>query len=237
MARQAGMRASGSISNLIFYERDGKGYIRLKPAKVKQTKATKTRGKQFGLANKIEKTLRLSLQKLIPDTKDRPMMRRMVQCLYQWLMKDPFAAVQQYAPVSQLEGFNYNEKCLLHHVFKPPLTVSADANKIYTLQLPAFDPSKTITAPAGTLKVNMLVAAFSLAVSREMITAYYFTETAFDYSNKIIPAQNIPLNIQPAAANLFIAAVALQFTVPDKKKLIPCTDMRHLPAAIISAVY
>src|SRR5258708_30609584 len=75
----------GRIGNVIHYKMDGKLYTRAAPRKYKQTKATKAKSREFGMASTIGKVIRENLQSVIFGTDDRKMQTRLVGEIYKWL--------------------------------------------------------------------------------------------------------------------------------------------------------
>jgi hypothetical protein len=75
----------GRIGNVIHYKMDGKLYTRSAPRKYKQTKATKAKSREFGMASTIGRVIRENLQFVIFGTNDRKMQTSLVGEIYTWL--------------------------------------------------------------------------------------------------------------------------------------------------------
>ena len=75
----------GRIGNVIHYKMGDKFYTRSAPKKFKQTKATKAKSVEFGMASTIGKVIRQALQPIIFETDDRKMHTRLVGRIYSWL--------------------------------------------------------------------------------------------------------------------------------------------------------
>jgi hypothetical protein len=83
MATQMGM--TGRIGNVVHYKMGDKFYTRSLPRKYKQTKATKAKSSEFGMASTIAMLIRQNLGEVIFDPTDRKMQTRLVGEIYTWL--------------------------------------------------------------------------------------------------------------------------------------------------------
>src|SRR5882757_8182548 len=75
----------GRIGNVIHYKMGDKYYSRSLPRKYKQTKGTKAKSAEFGMASTIGRLIRGNLKPVIFDTGDRKMQTRLVSEIYSWL--------------------------------------------------------------------------------------------------------------------------------------------------------
>lgn len=85
MARINKIFASGTIANVIFYELHGKPCARSRPARVRQTTATKGAANRFGRAKTASRLLRQALAGLIPEYRSRALMYRADAGLLAWI--------------------------------------------------------------------------------------------------------------------------------------------------------
>jgi hypothetical protein len=237
MARQTGFKLSCTVGDIIYYKWKNDYYMRTKAKKVRQTKATKSVGKLFGKANRLEKVLRTTLSPVIPNIKDKNMMRRMVKQLYAWLQTD---ALQTKTPLDNIPfvtGFEYNEVSPLASRFKVPMQVSRTADGKLILHLESFIPESAITAPAYTKNIVCTIMAASCTTSTPAATGSYTTQLNIPYNNETIPAQKIPLGISTAPGNLTIVTVALEYY---KGEILPAKKNRELrwsPDGIVEGLY
>lgn len=74
MGRLTKVFASGTIGNVIFYERLGTACARSKPATVRQTGATQAAAEVFGRAKRVSRQLREGLNGVLPNAKAREVM-------------------------------------------------------------------------------------------------------------------------------------------------------------------
>ncbi|MBB1286923.1 hypothetical protein HRH25_21250 [Flavisolibacter sp. BT320] len=116
MARIDKIFASGTIANVIFYERNGKPCARSRPARVRQTTATKASANWFGLAKTASRLLRQTLAGFIPRYRSRALMYRVDAGLLAWMQRLPHLP----QGVVTLPGFacsgepGFSEWCRLH---------------------------------------------------------------------------------------------------------------------------
>ncbi len=234
MARQSNIKLVQTVDNLIFYQRYSGFYIRTKPEQVNQTTATKTAGHNFGQANRLEKCMRNMLCPIIPNIKDRNMMRRFANAIYQWLNTNP---LQTTIPVNQLPfitGYQYNLQSSFAERWRVPVTVSLTEEKMLQINIPAFKPKEAITTPAGTTQVTCTFIAAACNVNTATATGNCSTPIIIPYSNEIIADQNIPLNLFAAAGCLTVVAAALQYQTNNGNTV---TNLCWMPAGIIDAMY
>lgn len=211
--------------------------MRSKPASVKQTKATKNMGKLFGKANRLEKVLRTTLYPVIPNIKDKTMMRRMAKQLYAWLQTGPLETKQPLNNIPFVTGFEYNEVSELASRFKVPMHVSRTADDKLVLQLESFIPRNSITAPAYTTNIVCAIMAATCTTNTPAAAGSYTTQLTIPYNNETIPAQQVPLDIATVASNLTVVTVALEYY---KGAVLPANknkDLRWLPAGVVEGLY
>ena len=237
MGKQTNIRLKGTAANLIYYKWRDIDCIRTKPDQVKQATASKAAGHRFGKANTTESALRTALEHLLPNAKDKDMQRRFAKPIYRWLLTDP---LHSSMPVNQLPfitGFEFNEKSLLEERLRLPLTVNRTAGGKLLLQVPAYIPTQTITAPAYTVTMLYRVTVLICRMDKPAITQQWSTAIAIPYTSQEQPAQEILLNVAPAAGCLTVVAAALEYRTSKAGKSRKATAMRWLPAAVLTAMY
>jgi hypothetical protein len=223
MGTQSHIKLRATVANLIFYERLGEFYIRTKPQKVKQTKATRAKSKVFGAAVTIAKNIRICLAAIIPDTKDRDMQTRLNIAMLAFLNRQ-----------QTLAGFEFNAASPLAARFKikPKLIQTTPAS--CTIQLPAFNPVESITAPAYTKNVLITVLAVFVNLQQKLVTGSEPVVLTIPYNNVTIPTQQITLlKNNNAAANMVLIAMGLKYNKTNVvTEYVP--DARWLPAGIMA---
>lgn len=237
MARQSNIKLVITIGNLIFYQRLGDFYIRTKPVAVKQTKATKKAGNNFGKANRVEKAIRNSLHAIIPNIKDKQMMRRLAKAVYCWLNTDSLQTKEKIDHLPFISDYEYNEQSLLVDKWQVALQVTRPTQGTVALHIAAFNPAIDIAAPAGTKTVICTIIVTACNMDTAAITGSYATQLSITYEDATIPAQDILSDISTSAGCLMVVAVALQYNTGTSAKENIVSNMRWLPAGIVDAMY
>ena len=106
---------TGRIGNLIYYNRDGKKYVRTIPDSVRQTKATKKKATEFGRSSTIGASIRRGLSPVIPNSRDQKMQTRLVSVVFQWLNQlEKVKSVSGFQPLD-LGSFSFMENGISVH--------------------------------------------------------------------------------------------------------------------------
>ena len=219
MARQTNIKISGSIENLIFYNRKKGFYVRTKPASVKQSAATQKRSSDFGKAAQLEKVFRHLLTNAIPDSKDRAMQRRFRTALYKYLTAQ--------IPVC---GFEFNTESLLAERLKQRTALFQNHAQQIILQMPSLIPDKHITAPVHTISVKMNICVAYCNIENMNDCNSFQTTFDFAYNNIATASSNITMPFEISSDCLLLSAVNLRYEKANTHT--PVTDKRWLPAGI-----
>jgi hypothetical protein len=232
MARQKKIILSGRVSNIIFYEFRGIACARTRPARVRQTKATKSSAKQFGKAVRMSRVLRSGLDFILPDPRDKSMMYRLNNALLQWLLQTkPGSKLTTDLPF--ISGFEFNEESLLTSRLKLSLTIGWTTRGKIIVDLPEFVPVRDIAAPAYTKRVHLKIAVTGCSV--DDLTAVPRSETTIvdmEYNDKPIAAKRIGLPFTVRAGEIAIVAVGLNYEAAKKGIVQLVNDKRWLPVGI-----
>jgi hypothetical protein len=226
--------ASGTIGNIIFYERQGTPCARSRPAAVKQTTATKEAGKRFGQAKTISRQLRTGLTTVLNQPKARDVMYKTDQAIASWLKDGPPPATGTIGP--PLSGLEFNNKTSMYERFRKEIRADWSLNGEVTIAIPAFDPTEVIISPAHTVSL-----AFRLAISGCTLEGNYLqgSSTAFEieYRQGLIPAKEISLNFTPAPQSVYICVAALQYSIARNGNKETAMNEAWLPATVMSSFF
>jgi hypothetical protein len=236
MASQKNNVLSGMVGNVIFYEFRGVQCIRVRPARVKQSKATKISAGQFGQASRISRLLRSGFHELLADTKEKNMMYRLNKVLLQWLRNgNPANSAQGFSFIDQ---FQFNEKTSLAEKLKLPLTLDWEQPGKIIVNIPKLLPSRDIAAPAGTGTVQWQIAAVSCTIAdRSELAGYSVRTIDITYNDNLVPANKIELPIVLKAGHLTVVSLALKYKVVKNGNSILVNDARWLPVGIIGTKF
>ena len=236
MPSQIDLQITGRIQNLIFYKRGDKYYARSVPGKVKQTNATKKRATEFGQASRLGKCLRAQLLPAIPFPSDNKMQTRLVSALFQWL-RSGFDTAQPNSEVPFVSTYSFTEGYTVRERWKVALQVTKPDEGGLQLMIPAFVPARSISAPAGTIKVKCIIAATSSKVGNAITAGGFSTSLEFDLNDKEVPEQLISLPLPTTAGNLVVTAISLEYFSFKNGLLQRTANKAFMPAGVVSAIY
>jgi hypothetical protein len=169
--------------------------------------------------------------------KDKNMQRNFTKPIYQWLLTDPLHTATPADKLPFITGFEFNEKSLLQERLRLPLTVNRTAEGKLLLRVPAYIPTELIAAPAHTAAVVCRITALVYSMDKPATTQQWSTDIVIPYTNGLQPAQEILVNIAPAAGCLTVVAAALEYRTAKAGKTRKSTARRWLPAAVLAAMY
>ncbi len=236
MPSQINVQLTGRIGNLVFYKLGDKYYTRTAPSHVKQTKATKKRATEFGKASRAGKSLRQQLLPVIPFPRDNRMQTRLVSVLFQWLKASDGNPLLPCREVPYVSTFQFTEGYTVAERWKVALDFIHGPGMI-EVKIPAFIPSKVISAPADTVSVTCRISAAGCNMENGVATGGANTSLDFDYGDTEIPEQTISLPLSTPAGSLFITAIFLEYNYMKNGHLQKTTNKAFMPAGVVNAVY
>ena len=234
MPSQINVQLTGRIQNLIFYKVGDKYYARTTPSRVKQTKATKKRASEFGKASRVGKSLRQQLLSVIPFPADNKMQTRLVSALFQWLRHD---TEQSSDPMLYIGNFQFTEGYSVLERWKVNLQITKPAPDMLALKIPAFIPSKSISAPAGTIAVKCHIAIAGCEIETGIATGGFSTSILFDYNEVEVPEQKVNLPVPTTSGSLVVTAIFLEYNSLKNGHLEKTKNKAFMPAGMVSAMY
>lgn len=236
MPSQLNVQISGRIQNVIFYKRGDKYYNRAMPATVKQTIATKKSASVFGKAAKMGKWLREQLVTTIPFPADNNMQTRLVSALLQWLRSDYVAAVTcDHIPM--LSSFSFTPADTVRKRWRVNMQVTHSGEDMLQLIIPAFVPSKSMQAPAGTVLVTCKIAAAVCNASTGLAMGSFSTSIDYEYNDIEVPEQIINLPVPTSAGSLALTTMYLEYYSTKNNRMQLTTKKAFIPAGVVDAKY
>jgi hypothetical protein len=234
MGKQMGF--SGRIGNVIHYQLDGKFYTRSVPRKYKQTKGTKAKSSEFGMASTIGRVIRENLDTIIFDESDRKMQTRLVGEIYSWLQ------VSRHQPASVetqpvLDRFLFSNSPGLSARWKVYFEVSRPKSGQIQIAIPAFIPKLSFRTPAGTSEVICKIASVVIDVENKIELGKAQTEISYTLDQNTVPAQKIIQDLPMPKGSLLITGMCLAYIVNRHQRAVPTKDKLFKPSQIIYSVY
>lgn len=231
------VQLTGRINNLVFYKLGDRYCVRTVPQHVKQTKATKERGKQFGIAARSGKAVRQQLLQVIPFPSDNNMQTRLVSAIYQYIKSPAGTAPASNNELPFISGFRFTDGYTINERWDVALTVNRDAAGTLQLNIPAFVPVKDISSPAGTVSVTCNISAGGFDRATGIATGGYSTSLHFDYNDIEIASQAVSLPIPLEPASVIVTGVYLQYNMIKNGQIVQINKKAFMPAGIVSAIY
>jgi len=140
------MGYTGRIGNVVHYKMGDKFYSRSLPKKYKQTKRTKAKSAEFGMASTIAKLIRNNLGAVIFNPADRKMQTRLVGEIYSWLqLARRLPASRTTQPT--LDRFRFSKSPSLSSRWRTYYKVSIPTGGQLQIAIPSFIPKQDFIAP------------------------------------------------------------------------------------------
>jgi hypothetical protein len=228
---------TGKIGNVVCYKRNGKYCYRMMPGHVKQSKATKVRSTNFGIAAKAAARLRSQLTPVLPFPDDRIMQINFVGALAKWLGREVIADIQPTEDVPFVSNFQFNNRTNITERFRVSIVTTHPSENLFEVSFPAFVPDRSIAAPANTVSVDCNVAIAGCNLKEGIATGSYSVALNFPFNDEKIPAQIISLPLKTGAGNLVVISMQLQFNILKNGIIKKNANVAFMPAGVIRAEY
>jgi len=172
-------KVRGAISNLVYRSYRSLNIIQSKPAKVKQTIASKESGLEFGLCSNAACEMRKAFTPAYSGY-DGAMINRFTGLVRKGLQacttKERGYRDMHDADLSFLEGFQFNANSPLDRVLKVRPVASLEENTI-RVSLPAFSVRRDIKWPPNAVKCTLRIVAISFDFRKKVFSYLGCKET------------------------------------------------------------
>jgi hypothetical protein len=236
MARIDDVLVSGTFGNVVFYRRMGKACARMKRSGIKQTVATKKRGVNFGIAARAGKALRRGLSPAMPNPTDRSMQSRFSGAIARWLGTKEVDRLTPSDPIPFVSSYSFTMEDSFTGRCKVHFGISTSEGSV-EVTLAAFVPLKRISAPAGTLAIELVIAVAGCRLATGDFTGGSSQTIHIPYDDVEIPAQTLHFDVPGDKGSMVVTAARLIYT--GLKNGHPCIiDKKGFnPAGVINALY
>jgi hypothetical protein len=235
MGSQGGF--TGRIGNVIHYKMGGKYYSRVRPRKYKQTKGTKAKSAEFGMASTIGRFIRENLGSVIFVTDDRKMQTRLVGEIYTWLQY----ARHQPSSIETQPQFGFfrfsTDSPGLSARWRLDLEVSRPATGQIQIAIPSFIPKSAFKAPAIATGVVCRIASVVINVENKKEIGSAQNEISYTLDKNKVAAQNIIQELAMPAGSLLVTGMCLEYFVVRQQRTVKTKDKLFQPSQIIYAFY
>jgi hypothetical protein len=232
MARITKVFASGTIGPVISYEYRGKPCLRIKPIRVRQTKATKASAQLFGQAARLSRLLREGLNAVLPDPGEKDMMYRLNAGLFRWLQEGMPEPELTTSDPQAMDAFEFNPLSKLSVRLKVKPTVEWTKGTCI-LHIPKLITSVVISAPAHTKTVQWHICLAGCSITGSVETWNAKAHIDMPYSNKEVAAQQIELPCRIPLKSITVVVVGLTYVVEKKGRSGKLADKKWLPCGVV----
>jgi hypothetical protein len=234
MAVQSAIFITGRMGNVVGQKRGDKYHIQPYQQKVKQTPPTKKRSSNLGIASTFCKYLRPLLTPFVPFKETKEMQGKFLGCFSKWFgLSDP-AALLPVDRIPFVSEFNYNPLTSVAERWKLQLTFTLKSSTELELSIPAFIPTKVISAPAHTMVVECTIVAASCMLADPTKQTTDLKKITIPFSNTPVQQQSLNFLVAAVPGTVVVTAVALSYQLANGKMNQKPTFM---PVSIVDARY
>jgi hypothetical protein len=237
MPRLRNVAFSGRLDKVITYMMNDKYYYRAVPSGVNQSDGTKIRSNNFGIASRAGKALRNELLKVIPFPKDKSMQSKFSGAIAKWLQLHSLQSLQPAEDMPYIYNFGFNKDTAFQERFRVSIAIHNPDKNSFELDIPAFVPVQSISAPDNTISVDCNITVAGCVLANGISTGNYSTSFSIPYNNNEISAQAITLPFTQAPGNLIVIAAVLTYNISNAGKVEKCIEPFFMPCTIIKAIY
>jgi len=237
MPSKMNVQLTGRIQNLVFYKLGDRYCVRTVPSRVKQTKATKARGKQFGIASRAGAALRRQLLNVIPFPSDNNMQTRLVSAIYKYIQLVEKIQPEQTDQLAHIDDFQFTTGYTILDRWKVALCVIRNPEGGLQLNIPAFIPTRNISAPAETVSVICEIAAGGFDRKTGNPSGGFSTSLRYQYNDVEVPEQVIRMPIPMPPGCVIVTAISFQYRMRKNGHESAVKKKAFMPAGIVSAMY
>jgi hypothetical protein len=157
MARQTDIKLSCTVGDIIYYKLRGGYYMHSKPMSNKQTKATKQAASFFGLAQTAAGNIRNALSSVLANHNIFDKKNELAQPVNQWMLTGALSNNSKQNDLAFISGYEFNSKSALATRWKIKCSVERNTGSTLLLNIPAYNATQKMQAPAGTKSVDIFI--------------------------------------------------------------------------------
>ena len=225
---------SGRVGNVVYYRLGNTQFVRSIAARVKQSKATKLRSLNFGVASAAGRILRAHLQQVLLLPKDRGMQIRFSGAIAKWLQRVKVAEMPAAEQLPFVSDFSFSNEIDMASRCRIPLLVEQPTANLITIAMDAFIPTRDITAPAGTVAVKFTLGVAGCNLAKAILTGSKNITLHIDYNNDPVPARVISFPVPVLPGSLLVTAASMEYITGDGTV---CSKPSFMPCSVIDARY
>jgi hypothetical protein len=221
---------SGKIENVVYYTVGDKQFVRIKARRVKQSKATKVRSHNFGVASAAGRVLRAQLKQAILVPKDRSMQIRFSGAIAKWLQRYAVAEIPSAEKLPFIHDFTFSKEKGMDVRCRIPMLVEQGSDELITIAVPAFIPTRDISAPARTVAIKLTLSVAGVNLDKGLSTGSETIGLHLDHNNEMVAAQTLNFHVPVLPGTLLVTVGSMEYILNDgdvcsKEAFMPCSVM------------
>jgi hypothetical protein len=236
MAKVTDVFVSGSMGNVVIYNRMGTNCIRIKRNSIQQTDATKKRGINFGIAAKAGSGLRTGLQKVMPVPANRSAQSRISGAISKWLGTSEMNTLEPCDEVPFIGTLAFVEEKGFYARFLAPLHISRTEDMI-SVKIDAFTPSQQISAPAKTVSVKLILSVSGCVLPGGEHTNHETHSIEIPYNEDELSAIEFDFHVSMPPKSLTVIAGRLIYNQSKGQGLAEIENPAFMAAGMMNAWY
>ncbi len=233
MGKQGDIKLRGTVDNTIYYQWNGIHCMRTLPAKVRRSDNTKLAATKFGLAVKSAAALRAMLKPMLPDPTNNALRYDLDGVFRKWLHTDPLKKAEPESGIPYFHDFSFNKAGTRGKIFRV-VNVSRANDCGVSVQLPAFNPLRNVTAPKGTVSLQLEFAAAVLSFSDEAQNKCVSYGWSVPYEDKMVPIHEVILPELTNTQSLVLVLMGMKYYRGNETMI---DQMRFKPLGIVGSFY
>lgn len=223
-------KTRGKIGPTVTYQRGNDEIVRARPVHVRQTKATKVRSRNFGIASTAGRVLRIQLKQAILVPKDRSTQIRFCGAIAKWMQRYAVAEIPSAEKLPFIHDFNFSKEKGMDVRCRVAMLVEQQSDDLITIALPAFIPTRDISAPARTVAVKLTLAVAGVNLAKRLSTGSQTIVLHLDYNNETVAAQSLSFHVPVLPGTLLVSVGSMEYIlnsgeVCSKEAFMPCSVM------------
>ena len=224
MAKQKSIiKLEGTIGDISFYKsKDGYIAREYSPISAERMatdpafKRTRENGAEFGRAGKAGRLLRKALRELIQIGSDRRMANRLTKEMVKVLQADQVSVRGERnvldGELELLRGFNFNITAPLDSVLFADFSAVIDRpSGVCSVNVPVFNPEKSLRAPAGTTHFEFECFATAIDFEQEIIETERTKSGYLSSSSVLAAAISLQMNLSANSTHPIFIGLSILF--------------------------
>lgn len=221
-------------SPLILVHRYGKQYLRGRPAKVRQTAASRKTAAAFGTASSLASQLVHSFAPLIGTSKDQDIYRRFFAALSNW-MRTYSTNPAEISARRHFEGFRFVKSAGLENRFRVRYSAEFDEEGRLVVRFDPFVATEKIIAPPGCGSVTLKLLLAGCRPDTGELLPISKQEISWKYDNKQLPETEVILAGNNAAGVLNLLAMSLSYDCITERPVARYSDRAWMPGGVVAS--